>query len=224
MPPNMSAKSTISKRHMRRFHRQRPPQPPAWRARVAQAGLPQWIRPQTDRARRRLDWTHKYSPIGADVAVLGRAPGLSRLRIVRRFSRRHDPGRVGCRQRRRVGFFIFDLLRLDRDDVSALPLIERKSRLAALRWMSRRRCITAITTADRVRLSMSRFCKLELEHAGINPNAGTGVLLATLGILAFHFSGRRSAARSEVGPGLRIKPSRLNMSATDARLACAIPV
>ena len=73
MPPNMSAKSTISKRHMRRFHRQRPPQPPAWRARAAQAGLPQWIRPQTDRARRRLDWTHKYSPIAADVAVLGRA-------------------------------------------------------------------------------------------------------------------------------------------------------
>ena len=167
-----------------------------------------------------LDWTHKYSPIAADVAVPGRAPGLSR----RRFSRRHDPGRVGCRQRRRVGFFIFDLLRLDRDDVSALPLIERKSRLAASPWMSRRRCITAITTADRVRLSMSRSCKLELEHAGINPNAGTGVLLATLGILAFHFSRLRSAARSEVGPGLRIKPSRLNMSATDARLACAIPV
>ena len=147
-----------------------------------------------------LDWTHKYSPIAADVAVLGRAPGLSRRRIVRRFSRRHDPGRVGCRQRRRVGFFIFDLLRLDGDDVSALPLIERKSRLAALRRMSRRRCITAITTADRVPLSMSRSCKLELEHAGINPNAGTGVLLATLGILAFHFSGRRSAARSEVAP------------------------
>ena len=141
-----------------------------------------------------LDWTHKYSPIAADVAVLGRAPGLSRRRIV------HDPGRVGCRQRRRVGFFIFDLLRLDGDDVSALPLIERKSRLAASPWMSRRRCITAITTADRVRLSMSRSCKLELEHAGINPSAGTGVLLATLGILAFHFSGRRSAARSEVAP------------------------
>jgi bifunctional non-homologous end joining protein LigD len=82
-----------------------------------------------------LDWTHKYSPIAAAVAVLGRAPGLSRRRIV------HDPGRVGCRQRRRVGFFIFDLLRLDGDDVSALPLIERKSRLAALRWMSRRRCM-----------------------------------------------------------------------------------
>jgi hypothetical protein len=32
-----------------------------------------------------LDWTHKYSPIAADVAVLGRASGLSRRRIVRRF-------------------------------------------------------------------------------------------------------------------------------------------
>jgi hypothetical protein len=33
-----------------------------------------------------------------------------------------------------------------------------------------------------------------LEHAGINRHAGTGVLLAALGILAFHFSGRRTAA------------------------------
>src|SRR5205807_3511706 len=33
-----------------------------------------------------------------------------------------------------------------------------------------------------------------LEHAGINRHAGTGVLLAALGILAFYFSGRRSAA------------------------------
>jgi hypothetical protein len=33
-----------------------------------------------------------------------------------------------------------------------------------------------------------------LEHAGITRQVGSGVLLAALGILAFHFSGRRSAA------------------------------
>jgi hypothetical protein len=59
----MSAKSTISKRHMRRFHRQRPPQPPAWRARAAQAGLPQWIRPQltelVDAAPEGDQWLHE---------------------------------------------------------------------------------------------------------------------------------------------------------------------
>src|ERR1700730_7640929 len=63
MPPNISAKSTISKRHMRRFHRQRPPQPPAGRARAAQAGLPQWIRPQltdlVDAAPEGPDWLHE---------------------------------------------------------------------------------------------------------------------------------------------------------------------
>jgi hypothetical protein len=33
-----------------------------------------------------------------------------------------------------------------------------------------------------------------LEHAGLNRHLATGVLLAALGISAFQFSGRRSAA------------------------------
>jgi ATP-dependent DNA ligase len=48
---------------MRRFHRQRPPQPPAWRAHAAQAGLPQWIRPQltelVDAAPEGDQWLHE---------------------------------------------------------------------------------------------------------------------------------------------------------------------
>ena len=85
-----------------------------------------------------LDWTHKYPAIAAGGVVAWCPPGLSRRRAVRRRPRRHhlvqhDPGRV-----RRAAtppalvFFLFDLLYLDGEIISARPLIERKARLAAL--------------------------------------------------------------------------------------------
>lgn len=83
-----------------------------------------------------LDWTRKYPAIASAVASLP-PPGLSRRGIVRGAARRHDllqpdPERVGHRQRRCAGYFLFDLLHLDGEPVSVRPLKERKERLRAL--------------------------------------------------------------------------------------------
>jgi len=84
-----------------------------------------------------LDWTHKYPPIAAAVSALGarRAyldgelcgmfpDGITSFSMIQAAS---DAGNAAG-----LVFFIFDLLHLDGDDVGARPLIERKTRLAAL--------------------------------------------------------------------------------------------
>src|SRR5262249_24121661 len=69
--------------------------------------------------------------------VARRPPGLSRRRIVRHVSERrhvlqHDPGRLGRGNAAGLVYFIFDLLHLDGENIGALPLIDRKARLARL--------------------------------------------------------------------------------------------
>ena len=84
-----------------------------------------------------LDWTHKYPAIAKAVPALdarqayldgelcGVGPGgITSFSIVQLAS---DSGNAAA-----LVFFLFDLLHLDGDDVSARPLIERKDRLAAL--------------------------------------------------------------------------------------------
>jgi DNA ligase D-like protein (predicted ligase) len=84
-----------------------------------------------------LDWTHKYPPIAADVAsrgarqayldgeLCGTFPdGVTSFSMIQAAS---DAGNVAG-----LVYFIFDLLHLDGEDVAALPLIERKARLADL--------------------------------------------------------------------------------------------
>src|SRR5689334_17623377 len=84
-----------------------------------------------------LDWTHKYPPIAAAVASLGARQayldgelcgtfpnGVTSFSMIQAAS---DAGNAAG-----LVYFIFDLLHLDGEDVAALPLIERKGRLAAL--------------------------------------------------------------------------------------------
>src|SRR5580692_9031511 len=84
-----------------------------------------------------LDWTHKYPAIAAAVASLGadqayldgelcgvRPDGVTSFSMIQLAS---DSGNAAA-----LVFFLFDLLYLDGDDVSAQPLIERKAWLAAL--------------------------------------------------------------------------------------------
>jgi ATP-dependent DNA ligase len=84
-----------------------------------------------------LDSTHKYpaiaaavSSLGADLAYLdgelcGVGPdGVTSFSMIQLAS---DSGNAAA-----LVFFLFDLLYLDGEDVSARPLIERKARLAAL--------------------------------------------------------------------------------------------
>jgi ATP-dependent DNA ligase len=84
-----------------------------------------------------LDWTHKYPPLASAVSSLGARQafldgefcgvypdGITSLGMIQAAS---DAGNVAG-----LVYFIFDLLHLDGEDVSALPLIERKARLADL--------------------------------------------------------------------------------------------
>src|SRR3984893_13581259 len=84
-----------------------------------------------------LDWTHKYPAVAAAVASLGarqayldgelcgvRPDGITSFSMIQAAS---DNGNAAA-----LGFFLFDVLHLDGEDVSAQPLIERKARLAAL--------------------------------------------------------------------------------------------
>jgi DNA ligase D-like protein (predicted ligase) len=84
-----------------------------------------------------LDWTHKYPAIAAAVATIGarqayldgelcgvRPDGITSFSMIQLAS---DSGNAAA-----LVFFMFDLLYLDGDDVSAQPLIERKAWLAAL--------------------------------------------------------------------------------------------
>jgi ATP-dependent DNA ligase len=84
-----------------------------------------------------LDWMHKYPALAAAVSSLparqayldgefcGVYPdGITSFGMIQAAS---DAANAA-----RLVYFIFDLLHLDDEDVSALPLIERKARLAAL--------------------------------------------------------------------------------------------
>jgi hypothetical protein len=84
-----------------------------------------------------LDWTRKYPAIVAAVAALGAQQayidgelcgvfpdGITSFGMIQAAS--------GAGNAAGLVFFIFDLLHLDGDDISARPLIERKARLAGL--------------------------------------------------------------------------------------------
>src|ERR1700736_208788 len=84
-----------------------------------------------------LDWTHKYPAIAEAVSSLGArqayldgelcgvgSDGITSFSMIQLAS---DAGNAAA-----LVFFLFDLLYLDGEDVSARPLIERKARLAAL--------------------------------------------------------------------------------------------
>jgi ATP-dependent DNA ligase len=84
-----------------------------------------------------LDWTHKYPALTAALSSLdarqayldgefcGVYPdGITSFGMIQAAS---DAGNAAG-----LVYFIFDLLHLDGEDLSALPLIERKARLAAL--------------------------------------------------------------------------------------------
>src|SRR6201993_1678332 len=83
-----------------------------------------------------LDWTHKYPPIVGAVAALGARQayldgelcgvfpdGITSFSMIQTAS---DAGNAAG-----LVYFVFDLLHRDGEDVAALPLIERKVRLAA---------------------------------------------------------------------------------------------
>jgi ATP-dependent DNA ligase len=84
-----------------------------------------------------LDWTHKYPPFAAGVAALnvrqayidGELCGvfLDGITSFAMIQAESDASNAAG-----LVYFIFDLLHLDGDDVGALPLVERKARLAAL--------------------------------------------------------------------------------------------
>jgi bifunctional non-homologous end joining protein LigD len=84
-----------------------------------------------------LDWTHKYPAIAAAVASIGaeqayldgelcgvRPDGITSFSMIQAAS---DSGNAAA-----LVFFLFDLLYLDGENVSAQPLVERKAKLAAL--------------------------------------------------------------------------------------------
>jgi ATP-dependent DNA ligase len=84
-----------------------------------------------------LDWTHKYPAIAAALSSLGARQayldgelcgvgpdGITSFSMIQLAS---DAGNAAA-----LVFFLFDLLHLDGEDLTAWPLIERKTRLAAL--------------------------------------------------------------------------------------------
>src|SRR5712671_3607573 len=84
-----------------------------------------------------LDWTHKYPPIAAAVSALGARQayldgelcgvfpgGITSFGMIQAAS---DAGNAAG-----LVFFVFDLLHVDGEDIAALPLVERKARLATL--------------------------------------------------------------------------------------------
>jgi bifunctional non-homologous end joining protein LigD len=84
-----------------------------------------------------LDWTHKYTAIAAAVSALGARQayldgelcgvfpdGITSFGMIQAAS---DAGNAAG-----LVFFIFDPLHVDGEDIAALPLVERKARLATL--------------------------------------------------------------------------------------------
>src|ERR1700756_2303754 len=113
-----------------------------------------------------LDWTHKYPPIAKAVAALGARQayldgelcgtfpnGVTSFGMIQAAS---DAGNAAG-----LVYFIFDLLHRDGDDIAALPLIERKARLAQL--LSDVRPPLHYSDYHRDRRIHQQACKLELE-------------------------------------------------------------
>src|SRR5215472_15596585 len=84
-----------------------------------------------------LDWTHKYPAIAATLSTLGARQayldgelcgvgpdGITSFNMIQLAS---DSGNAAA-----LVFFLFDLLHVDGEDLTAQPLIDRKTRLAAL--------------------------------------------------------------------------------------------
>jgi bifunctional non-homologous end joining protein LigD len=100
-----------------------------------------------------LDWRHKYPALTAALSALnarkayldgefcGVYPdGITSFGMIQTAS---DAGHADG-----LVYFIFDLLHLDGKDLSALPLIERKARLALCCQTPVRHCTTAIITGE----------------------------------------------------------------------------
>src|SRR5690348_9672 len=75
----------------------------------------------------------------------------------------HDPGSVGQRQRRRLVFFLFDLLHLDGTDFLDRPLVERKRRLADLLSGAELPLLYTDLQVGRGRAFYTEVCKRGLE-------------------------------------------------------------
>src|SRR5271156_4608551 len=118
-----------------------PPQGPEWLHEIKYDGYRMHARLDRGRAqlltRTGLDWTHKYPPIAAALSVLPtkqayldgelcgvRPDGKTSFSLIQAAS---DSGNAGA-----LVFFLFDLLYLDGEVISAAPLPERKERLRHL--------------------------------------------------------------------------------------------
>jgi ATP-dependent DNA ligase len=111
-----------------------------------------------------LDWTHKYPAIAAAVSALParqayldgelcgvRPDGKTSFSMIQTAS---DAGIADA-----LVFFLFDLLYLDGDAISAASLRERKERLRQLLWVQALRCISPITAGvEPCALGPSRAC------------------------------------------------------------------
>jgi ATP-dependent DNA ligase len=115
-----------------------PPQGPEWLHEIKYDGYRMHARLHCGRAelltRTGLDWTHKYPLIAAALSALparqayldgelcgGRPDGKTSFSLIEAAS---DPGNADA-----LVFFLFDLLYLDGEVISAAPLHERKERL-----------------------------------------------------------------------------------------------
>src|SRR5215813_1150276 len=118
-----------------------PPEGPAWLDEIKFDGYRMHAR--LDRGavrlltRTGLDWTHKYPAIAAAVSALGACQAYLDGELcgvfpdgITSFSMIHAASDAG--NAAGLVYFIFDLRHLDGENIAALPLIERKARLAAL--------------------------------------------------------------------------------------------
>jgi bifunctional non-homologous end joining protein LigD len=115
-----------------------------------------------------LDWTHKYPAIITAVSALGAhqayldgelcgvfPDGITAFSMIQAAS---DAGNAAG-----LVYFIFDLLHLDGENVGALPLIERKARLATLLSGVAPLLHYSDYHRGRGREFRAQACKLELE-------------------------------------------------------------
>jgi bifunctional non-homologous end joining protein LigD len=83
-----------------------------------------------------LDWTSRFGGIGASIAQLPMRSALIDGEVVATDEHgRSDFGRLQRALEQRadlLAFYAFDLLEIDGEDITALPLVERKARLQAL--------------------------------------------------------------------------------------------
>ena len=118
-----------------------PPQGPEWLHEIKYDGYRMHARLHRGRAelltRTGLDWTHKYTPVAAALSALParqayldgelcgvRPDGKTSFSLIQAAS---DSGNANT-----LVFFLFDLLYLDGEVISAAPLLERKERLRGL--------------------------------------------------------------------------------------------